>query len=433
MINPKADQNLESAWPEAARLLALWLDQGERIDLLMARASGLPPVERARCQQLVFAAVRHAGRIQAGLRGLVDRAPRFQVQAALHLIGGELIEAGGSAAEPGVAARIVHHAVERSKHLASGPEARLVNAVGRKLAGFLVALPRPPAEGTVADLAEYHSHPAWLIERWRRDLGIEGAQALLDWNQQTGRVWARWRAAGVALPPPWLRPTAWPDFYEIETGCWGEAEGLRKSGQLYIQDPATRLAVDLLAPAAGETWLDACAAPGGKSVLIADRAGSGRLVAADPDRSRLVPLEENLALIRGVDASAIALDLLNDPVAGLTAAGLPVQFDGVLIDAPCSNTGVMRHRVDVKWRLREADFHRHARQQLALLDAAASLVAPRGRLVYSTCSIDPEENQAVVIAFAGLHPEFAREAETLALPWVCGHDGAGVFCLRRRA
>jgi 16S rRNA (cytosine967-C5)-methyltransferase len=108
-----------------------------------------------------------------------------------------------------------------------------------------------------------------------------------------------------------------------------------------------------------------------------------------------------------------------------------VEYPAVLIDVPCSNTGVMRHRVDVKWRLQEGDFAKHSRQQGAMLAAAARLVAPSGRLVYSTCSVDDVENAKVVDAFLDRHRAFSLKESAVAVPWVDGHDGAAAFLLQR--
>lgn len=427
--NPRS-RDEGGGWSEAARLTARWLAEGERLDALMERTGPLDPVERARCQQLVYAAVRNAGRIEAGLREAAGRPPRFIVRAVLYLIGAELAEAGG-AADAGLAARTVHHAVDRAKTLASEPEARLVNAVGRKLAQRLLATAAPPLGAEDAALAEHFSHPEWLVRRWRRRFGPAALRELLEWNQRPARIFARWRPPDAAPPPPWLAATAWPEYFEVGPGAWPEAARALAEGRMAIQDPGARLAVDLLEPRPGETWLDACAAPGGKSLLIADRAGEGRLVSADADRDRLVRLEENLALVRGVEAEAAVVDLLREPGAALAEAGLPAKYDAVLLDAPCSNSGVMRHRVDVKWRLREGDFRRHARQQGALLEAAWLLVAPGGRLVYSTCSFDPEENEEVVEAFRRRHNDAALDAAETWLPWVRGHDGAFAARLRK--
>jgi 16S rRNA (cytosine967-C5)-methyltransferase len=204
---------------------------------------------------------------------------------------------------------------------------------------------------------------------------------------------------------------------------------LLQSGAVYLQDPATRLAVELLAPQAGETVLDLCASPGGKSLLIADTMGEGRLVAWDLPTARIDRMEENLARARRVEIALVQGDLLADAAAQLRARGLPAAYSAVLIDVPCSNTGVMRHRVDVKWRLRESDFAQHARQQAGLLAAASRFVAPGGRLVYSTCSIDPVENERVVATFLARHVGWTLDAQSVALPWLAGHDGAAAFRL----
>jgi 16S rRNA (cytosine967-C5)-methyltransferase len=134
----------------------------------------------------------------------------------------------------------------------------------------------------------------------------------------------------------------------------------------------------------------------------------------------------------GVSAKRVEGDLRRtSSLMGMQAG----QFDAVLVDAPCSNTGVMRHRVDVKWRLQPADFGKHARQQVELLAAAARWLKPGGRMVYSTCSIDAEENAGVVDAFLRTLEggDFELVSQSVALPWVAGHDGAGVAVFRRKA
>ena len=423
-----------AAWPEAAWAIAHWLGDRERSDAVL---EGLSPtlvgVERARCQHLVYGVIRHHGRLESALRPLVAHPPRPIVQGVLRVAGFELIEALGNAAEDveGTVAKIVHHAVERTKSLASASEARLVNAVVRRLGEVLVAQSVPAKLASAETLGAYYSHPAWLVRRWLAQFGGDATRALLEWNQQPGSAHVRWR---VATPPPeFLTPTQWPGFYDLEQGHWAEVEGLLREGQLYLQDPATRLAVAALAPQAGETVLDLCAAPGGKSLQIADAMGSGRLVAVDMPGERQPRLRENLGRVRGVTAIAVAAELGRNVQGRLAGAGLPERFAAVLLDAPCSNTGVMRQRVDVKWRLQEGDFVRHSKQQYGMLRAAAECVAPGGRIVYSTCSIDPEENELVVEAFLKKEgADFTLESKTLSRPWESGHDGAGVFCLRRK-
>ncbi|MSU69709.1 MAG: RNA methyltransferase [Opitutaceae bacterium] len=436
-----------AAWPAAARLIARWLDRRERVDVLFTSLGGsLSGTARARCQHLVFGVMRHFGRLEADLGRLVSHPPRFPTRAVLFVAGFELIEAINEPAADGRAAKIVHHAVEQAKHLASPAEAKLVNAVVRKLAG--APTPLVPAKLADADtLAEYYSHPAWLVRRWLTQFGAEPTRRLLEWNQQPAPAYARWRPAAAGKPAPrpdWLKPTVWAGYFEVPSGRWSDVEPLLKTGQLYLQDPGMRLATELLAPKAGETVLDACAAPGGKSLLIADAlqagmpagtmASAGRIVALDLPGARIDRLKENLARVTGVDVALVQADLLRDGYKLLDEHGLPTEFAAVLIDVPCSNTGVMRHRVDVKWRLQEGVFRKHAAQQLALLHAAARLVAPGGRIVYSTCSIDAEENERVIKAFfdSRAGSPFKREASVLSYPWESGHDGAGVFCLRRQ-
>jgi len=157
------------------------------------------------------------------------------------------------------------------------------------------------------------------------------------------------------------------------------------------------------------------------------------LIALDLPGPRIDRLKENLSRVAGVDVALVQADIGRGAWKVFKEHGLPTEFAAVLIDVPCSNTGVMRHRVDVKWRLQEADFSKHARQQLALLAAAARLVSADGRLVYSTCSVEPEENERVVENFlkeAG--GRFSLEKQIVSHPWDSGHDGAAAFLLQKR-
>ncbi|MBI4626062.1 MAG: hypothetical protein HY736_22930, partial [Verrucomicrobia bacterium] len=426
------------AWPTAARLIARWLDRRERIDALLdTLPRSLAGSERARCQHLVLGVVRHFGRIDAALARLVAHQPRFSTRAVLFVAGFELLEAASATDDPraGRVAKIVHHAVEQTKALASPAEARLVNAVVRKLAGVLPKA-APATDAGAGELAEFFSHPEWLVRSWLAQFGPEATRALLEWNQQPAPVYARWRPssgnpsttagaledspercakirlspdiggrsllagdseksepaespaskllpqsksvcsipatgtgdipeaapAGSASVPDFLKPTRWPGFYEVESGRWPEVEPVLKSGRIYLQDPATRLPVDLLAPKPGENVLDLCAAPGGKSLLIADRmrpegtaAPAGQLVAVDLPGTRIERLKSNLSRAEGVKVALVQADLLEDLGSVLRAHRLPLSYAAVLIDVPCTNTGVMRHRVDVKWRLQAGD------------------------------------------------------------------------------
>jgi 16S rRNA (cytosine967-C5)-methyltransferase len=434
-MNPETDSvpsapNVPDAWPIAARLLVRWLDEEVRADALLDTVQ-LSGGARARCQNLFYGAVRHYGRIETVVSTLVRLRPRSRVMAILLLAGYELIEGGGE----GHAAKVGHHAVTQTKALASESEARLVNAVVRKLAEALVAQAAPGKIATAAALADFYSTPPWLVERWLAEFGAEATRALLEWNLKPAPVHARWRLLGGpgAAEADWLEATPWPGYFVVKGGHWAEVARALADGRVYLADPGTRIAIDALAPQAGERIIDACAAPGGKSLALADRMGEGLLVALDVPGARHERLAENLKRVpAGVSAKRVEGDLRRST--SLMGMG-PGTFDAVLVDAPCTNSGVMRHRVDVKWRLQPADFGKHAKQQLELLSGAARWLKPGGRLVYSTCSIDAEENAGVAAAFLrGLEGEaFEQVFASVALPWVAGHDGAGVVVFRRRA
>ncbi len=433
MTKPFKPLATTDAWALAVQLLVRWLDNHERVDALLdSLPRTLGRAERGRCQHLLFGAVRHLGRIEAVFTPLLARPPRSTVKAVLLIAGYELIEGGAD----GHVARVVHHAVEQTKTLASAPEAKLVNAVVRKIATALAAQKEPGKLAHFSELAAYYSHPEWMVKRWLAQFGAEATRSLLDWNQKPAPVYARWRPKN-RVPEgddaTLLAPTAWKDFYEVQSGSWPRIEALIADSTLFLQDPATRHAVELLAPKAGETVLDVCAAPGGKSLALADAMGAGRVVAIDLPGPRIERLKQNLSRVTGVDVALVQGDIVQAEREGLFKQhALPEAYDAVLLDVPCSNTGVMRHRVDVKWRLQIADFAKHARQQGDLLSSAARFVAPGGRLVYSTCSLDEEENEGVIKLFLSkTSGRYKIEAKHISRPWVDGHDGASVFVLRK--
>jgi len=434
MSDPVAQSDPSRAWRHAAQLLTRWLEGAERADFLLETLPAeLNRVERARVQALLWGTLRHLGRIEAHLRTLTSHPPRPAVWATLLLAGFELIEGGAD----GHAARVGHHAVEQVKRAAHPREAAFTNAVVRRLGEALAAESPPAADAPIADWARYYSHPLWLVERWADRWGREAALALLEWDQQPGEVQVRWRPGAEGDPAAWswLHPVPEaPGYFRAEAGHWPEVAAWIAAGAVHVQDAATRHALDLLDPRAGESVLDLCAAPGGKSLAMADRMQTGQLVALDRPGRRLVRLRENLARVpAGVRARAVGGDLLRQGGRALAVAGAPATYDAVLLDAPCSNTGVMRHRVDVKWRLEPEEFRRQALQQLAMLQAAAERVGPGGRLVYSTCSIDPEENEQVAEAFVRRSRGAWREVARCVVRPGAGlaQDGAAAFRFER--
>jgi 16S rRNA (cytosine967-C5)-methyltransferase len=437
MVSVPSPESPSTPWSAAVKLLTQWIEAHERADVLLESVpKQFVGQDRARTQSLLFGAIRHYGRLNRHIQGLVARPPRPRLQAILLVAGFEIMEGG----DEHHLARVVHHAVEQAKTLASAPEARLVNAVVRKLGAAIAAEVEPAKLAPAEVLASYYSHPEWLVSRWLAQFGAGSTRALLEWNQRPAPIFARWRSTDRQPSEAelgFLTPTPWPHYYEVKPGHWPEITQLIDAGRIYLQDPSTRVPVKLLDPRAGETVMDACAAPGGKSVAIADilaglpGGAGGRVVALDLPGKRVDRLKENLARVRGVDVALVQADLM-EAGSVLKLHDLPTQYSAVLVDVPCSNTGVMRHRVDVKWRLQEGDFSKHARQQVALLSAASRLVAPKGRLVYSTCSLDNEENEGVVKTFIDkLKGRFKLAHAEISKPWETPHDGAAAFLIER--
>jgi 16S rRNA (cytosine967-C5)-methyltransferase len=194
-------------------------------------------------------------------------------------------------------------------------------------------------------------------------------------------------------------------------------------GWFYLQDPGTLLAVRELNPQPGETVLDFCAAPGGKATYIAQlMQNQGRLIAQDTDARRMKLLEENSTRLGVAIAQPVLPASLDVP---------PVSLDRILVDAPCSNTGVLRRRAEVRWRIRPQEIERLQNLQGKVLRRAAALLKPGGTLVYSTCSLEPEENQDVIRRFLLDHPDFTAALERELLPFRDKVDGAFVTRLTR--
>lgn len=357
---------------------------------------------------------------------LIPRRPRRRVWSILLLGAFEILE------KPEDTPKIVHFAVEQGKRRVTKPECGLINSVLRRISGPLTQLSQLPGDDA-ASLATRNSHPEWLVRHWLKAFGVTFTRELLTWDQQPGPVYARFCSG---RPDPSVRlpgavDTQWPGFVEIGNTPWSEITAALNAGIIYIQDPATRLAPDLLGLQGPESVLDLCSAPGGKTLQLAEKAAElgGSVVAVDLPSSRSVRLRENLDRRPGLPVTVIESDVRELSSETFRSQGLPETFDRVLIDVPCSNTGVLRHRVDAKWRLRETDFAKLTRLQIHLLEAAARFVRPGGRLVYSTCSLEAEENDGVVQTFVDAHPDFDLLEGGVSRPWSSGHDGAGCFLL----
>jgi 16S rRNA (cytosine967-C5)-methyltransferase len=337
-----------------------------------------------------------------------------------------------------------HAAVDTSVALAKDTggsrAAGFVNAVLRRLTRS-EAMVDPRPDDVAAALAREHSHPLWLVRRWVAAFGPEQTAALLQWNNTRPRLVAQparvglntlaeeWRGRGIefeaapygaGLMPDRSRPVELPGYHE---------------GHFIIQDPAQALLVRFADVPKNAVVYDACAAPGGKTVALA-RCGAS-VVAGEISPLRARRLADNVARAGSGREQVVIADVRHPPVR-------PV--DVVLLDAPCLATGTFARHPDARWRVTPEALAHLESLQGELLDSAAGAVAPGGLLLYSTCSLEPEENQAQIERFLARHPEFQREGgklvpETLlspagdlmTLPQLHEIDGAYAARLRRFA
>ncbi len=315
-----------------------------------------------------------------------------------------------------------HAAVNETVNLAGKRLRPLVNAVLRRSAREKSHLIEAAA---AQPLAVRFSVPAFLLEKWWRQFPADEVLELCQWNNRPAPVYARVNQHNLT-PGEFLAryPQSTPFLGRGNFVALPQAGQALAQGDCYVQDPSTALACKLLQPRAGESVLDACAAPGGKTAYLAEiMSTQGLLVAVDREEARLGRLRENFVRLDLPPPRMVRCDWLDER--SVRAAGLEAEsFDRILVDAPCSNTGVMRRRVDVRWRLRPADFERMPRLQVAILRAVAPMLKPGGSLVYSTCSLEREENEDVMETFLREQPYLRLAKVERSLPFRDGVDGA---------
>jgi 16S rRNA (cytosine967-C5)-methyltransferase len=315
-----------------------------------------------------------------------------------------------------------HAAVNECVNLA-GKARGLTNAVLRRIEREKEAL---LAQLPSLTLEDRYSHPQWIIDRWTQQRGLEATAQMCEWDQDPAHNYIRVnRLHPEALDDTMLaehHKTEHPDFFRVDQ----PPRDWLAVGKCYAQDPSTAMACELLAPQPGDFVLDACAAPGGKAAYLAQlMKNEGRIIAADSSPRRLDRMKSNLNRLHAKIAQPKLLnwadeDHPTDPV-----------FDRILVDAPCSNTGVMRRRIDVRWRLLPWSFKEMTELQSSILEATLPLLKPGGSLVYSTCSIDREENEGVVETVLKSHPGFSLIETRESLPWRDGVDGAFAALIKR--
>jgi 16S rRNA (cytosine967-C5)-methyltransferase len=327
----------------------------------------------------------------------------------------------------------VNETVELAKHTGFNTQAGFVNAVLRGYLREADETKKLLAGLKISQPALGWSQPEWLVEKWRKNFGDEKTRQLLDWNNTPPKNFARsntLKTDAGKLVERWREENVEYDFFTRDWTGENLVFELKshpplatlpsfRDGWFYIQDPSTLLAVRELDPQPGETILDLCAAPGGKTTFIAQQMNNqGRLVAHDTFPDRLKLIEENCQRLGVTCVETILPSTLNSQ--------LSTGFDRILVDAPCSNTGVLRRRVDLRWRISSEEILRLKKTQLELLQQAATKLKPGGTLVYSTCSLEPEENSEVVKEFLAAHQNFKLASERQLLPFADHVDGAFV-------
>lgn len=359
---------------------------------------------------------------------------------------------------------IVDQAVELTKSARHGKRSGFVNAILRSIVRHILdrqitpseesynprrILPTGPQTGCLFDrdilpqpnsaqfIAVAFSLPDWLAADWVKRFGY--GQAF-----QCGL--ASIRRPGVYLWPNLIRSTvedllsglnnAGIKATQTDQGCIRLAGQGRidqipgyKEGLFFVQDPGAASCLQQADLRPGQSILDLCAAPGGKAIqMFLQTKGQSRIVATDADPGRLGKLKENLQRLGIEGISVIGYEQLTEHV----AANGP--FDLVLVDAPCSNTAVLARRVEVRYRLRPADIEALVQRQMQLLHQASTYLARQGKIIYSTCSIQRQENEDLVLMFLEEHPDFCLESQRLVLPdpGPVDHDGGFVAVIHSK-
>jgi 16S rRNA (cytosine967-C5)-methyltransferase len=395
--------------------------------LLAGLPEGMSAEDRALCHELVLGVLRRrlwldrlvehfAGRASERLDAPVRRALRLGLYQLRFL-----------ARVPARAA--VNESVNLTHAARLRSAAPFVNAVLRRAAREPDYDPAAAVADALERIAVETSHPLWLIERWAAAFGAGEAEAFARANNESAPVSfrvntlrsesdpliKRLRAAGMTVKPSRVAPGAWRAESVAGAGGASRARGsallrsLAGEGLVYMQDEASQLVAHVVGARAGERVLDACAAPGSKTTHVAALAADRALVVAgDLHEHRLRLLEEacERLCVRGV--RAVALDAERAlPFADET-------FERVLVDAPCTGTGTLRHNPEIRWRLTPSNINELAAVQRSILSEAARVLRPGGRLVYSTCSVERKENEEVVASFLGSRADFAQVEATPA-------------------
>jgi 16S rRNA (cytosine967-C5)-methyltransferase len=426
----KSGRKVSPARLAAFNILRRVEDEGAYAAVLLASSeTEMRAVDRSLCYELVLGTLRWQLRLDsliehyAGRRAISLDAP---VLIALRL---GLYQLRFLSRIP--ASAIVNESVNLAYLSRLRSAAPFINAVMRRAAREPDYDPAANVFEPIERLAIETSHPAWLLERWINAFGMDEATAFARANNDAPPVAFRvitqrankqevleeMRAAGGTLLPSQIAPDAW----RIE-GAGALLRELAREGKIYLQDEASQLVAHILDAQAGESVLDVCAAPGSKTTHIATRTPKlSLIVAGDVHEHRLRTVLETSARQGIKNLRAVVHDAGNAlPFAGKS-------FDRVLVDAPCTGTGTLRRNPEIRWRISNRDVSELSARQQRILCQSALMVRQGGRLVYSTCSIEREENEDVVASFLDENVDFAQLPLTLPESLQSGHGAARIW------
>ncbi|MFA5688096.1 MAG: 16S rRNA (cytosine(967)-C(5))-methyltransferase RsmB [Kiritimatiellales bacterium] len=415
----------------ATGIIARWLENESFPDRQLAEVTS----GRAFITELVYGIVRRKVTLEYIEQKYVSRRPENFPLAALHTGVYQLLFMDN--VEEFAAIHETVNVVKNRRHKDAMRVSRMINAVLRNVQDEREAILK-----NLEHQPDYIrlSHPEQLVHRWTKQYGERNARLLCEWNNLPAETIIRVEPARITVPEftqeletakikATLHPASgFETFFTLPRGVAVPNMPGYARGWFTVQDPATAVPVELLDPQPGEVILDACAAPGGKTAMIAGlMEGTGELYAMDVHDDRLDTLKETLTRT-GWDFVQI--------VKGDAAKGFPEknkQFDAVLLDVPCMNTGVLRRRVDARWRFTRERIETIKSTQRRILTAMSKFVKPGGRMVYSTCSLEVEENEEMVNSWARANPEFRVTKAKRLFPPKSGTDGAYAALLKRGA
>ncbi len=312
----------------------------------------------------------------------------------------------------------INEAVEIGKIKVSSKTGDLINAILRKIQREVNELPKPSSQRRSELVAITFSHPEWMAERWIKRYGERDAFQLMQANNRRPEYYVRVNTLRTTIENFELRlsksdiefeASEWlPGYYKVQSLSKIRQKGWIEKGFCQVQDIAAGFAPWVLDPQKNETVYDLCAAPGTKTIVLSDMMqNQGEILAVDINPERVAKIAENSETFGAENVKIRRADITEERLK---------LADAVLLDAPCSGTGVLSKRADLRWRRTEEDIVKAAELQTELLDSAANMVSRGGRLVYSTCSLEPEENWNQIENFLKEYDNFELQDLSNYLP-----------------